>query len=209
MRTSIKKSRMARKLTRKFDDELRFFKTWMGSPKTTGSILPTGPHLAKSMASIVRADSGLPVLELGPGTGVITRAILNRGIAPDKLYSLEYEEDFIGKLRASFPGVNFIQGDAFDLDAVLSEIEVDKFDSVVSSLPLLNFPRSKRDKLINQLLDLVPPGRPVVQYSYGAKSPISTNRQNYTIERHDWIMRNVPPARVWLYRRPDCFNAET
>ena len=198
----IKNSVVGKVFTGKFNDEFRFFKNWVGSPKTTGSIVPTGPHLARSMASVIRADSGLPVLELGPGTGSITSAILGHGVKPENLYALEYSESFLKKLRSSFPDINLIHGDAFDLDRSLSGVNVENFDAVVSALPLLNFPQDMRIGLIESLLDRIEPGRPVIQFSYGPMSPVLANRGTYSVEHHDWIMRNVPPARVWLYRRP-------
>jgi len=198
----IKNSAVGKALSGRFTDELRFFKSWVGNPKTTGSIVPTGPHLARAMASVIRADSGLPVLELGPGTGSITSAILKHGVKPENLYALEYSESFLPALEKSFPDINLIHGDAFDLDRSLAGVEVEKFDAVVSALPLLNFPQDMRIKLIESLLDRLEPGRPVIQFSYGPLSPVLANRGSYRVEHHDWIMRNVPPARVWLYHRP-------
>jgi phosphatidylethanolamine/phosphatidyl-N-methylethanolamine N-methyltransferase len=99
--TSLRKA-----LAEKFDDELKFFKGWIDKPKAVGSIVPTSTIAARRMASVVNPDSGLPVLELGPGTGVITRAILARGVKPENLYSIEYSNDFVRHLTAQFPGVN-------------------------------------------------------------------------------------------------------
>lgn len=202
MRARLKNSIVGKAISGKFHNEIHFIKTWVSNPKTTGSIVPTGVQLARSMASVVRTDSGLPVLELGPGTGAITRVILERGVAPKDLYALEYSEEFLKTLHNAFPGVNIIQGDAFDLDRALAGVDVDKFDCVVSALPLLNFPQAARIRLIEALLDRVEPGRPVVQFSYGPMSPVLANRGSYTVEHRNWVMRNVPPARVWLYRRP-------
>jgi phosphatidylethanolamine/phosphatidyl-N-methylethanolamine N-methyltransferase len=198
----IKNSVVGKVFSGKYNDELRFFKNWVGSPKTTGSIMPTGTHLARSMASAIRLDGKLPVLELGPGTGSITSAILEHGVKPENLYALEYSENFLESLRSSFPDINLIHGDAFELDRSLADFYTGKFEAVVSALPLLNFPQDMRIGLIETLLDRLEPGRPVIQFSYGPMSPVLANRGTYTVEHHDWIMRNVPPARVWLYRRP-------
>src|SRR3569623_1603124 len=103
----------------KFDDELKFFKGWIDKPKTVGSIVPTSAVTARKMASIVNPRSGLPVLEVAPGTGVLTRAILAEGVKPENLYAVEYSTDFVRHLRRLYPGVNVIEGDAFNLDATL------------------------------------------------------------------------------------------
>ncbi|MGH9915769.1 MAG: phospholipid N-methyltransferase PmtA, partial [Pyrinomonadaceae bacterium] len=148
----------------------------------------------------VNPHSGLPVLELGPGTGVITRAILNRGVTPENLFCVEYSADFAEHLREDFPGVNIIEGDAFNLDKTLGEHKGQMFDSVVSAVPLLNFPVGDRVKIIEDLLRRVPHGRPIVQITYGPMSPVPAGRGNYKIEHLDFIIRNVPPARLWIYR---------
>jgi phosphatidylethanolamine/phosphatidyl-N-methylethanolamine N-methyltransferase len=195
--TGLRKS-----LASKFDDELRFFKGWIDKPKAVGSIVPTSSVTARRMASVIDPNSGLPVLEVGPGTGVITRAILARGIKPESLYAVEYSEDFVRHLRRHYPRVNVIQGDAFDLDKTLGENRNLVFDSVISGVPLLNFPVAQRISYLNSLLDRIPAGRPVVQLTYGPLSPIPAGRGDYTVKHFDFVIRNIPPTQLWIYRRP-------
>ncbi|WP_011580024.1 MULTISPECIES: phospholipid N-methyltransferase PmtA [Chelativorans] len=185
----------------RFDEELRFFRGWIDKPKAVGSIVPTSGITARRMASIVRPEREDLVLELGPGTGVITRSILERGVKPENLVSVEYSLDFVEKLRDDFPRVNIVHGDAFDLDATLAPWKGRVFDSVVSAIPLLNFPVGKRIELIERLLDLLPSGRPIVQITYGALSPVPAGRGSYSVERFDFVIRNIPPAHLWIYRR--------
>lgn len=189
-------------LAAKFDDELRFFKGWIDKPKAVGSIIPTSSITARKMASVIDTSSGLPVLELGPGTGVITRAILKRGVKPEDLYCVEYSEDFVRHLRRNHPRVNVIRGDAFDLDGSLGEARDLTFDSVVSGVPLLNFPVALRIRYIEDLLGRIPAGRPVVQLTYGPLSPVPPGKGNYTVERFHFVLRNIPPTQLWIYRRP-------
>ena len=195
--TSLRKA-----LAEKFDDELKFFKGWIDKPKAVGSIVPTSTIAARRMASVVNPDSGLPVLELGPGTGVITRAILARGVKPENLYSIEYSDDFVRHLTAQFPGVNIIKGDAFDLDTTLGDKRGMVFDSVVSGVPLLNFPVAQRIRYIEDLLGRIPPGRPIMQLTYGPLSPVPAGRGDYKVEHYDFVLRNIPPTQLWVYRRP-------
>jgi phosphatidylethanolamine/phosphatidyl-N-methylethanolamine N-methyltransferase len=195
--TGLRKS-----LASKFDDELRFFKGWIDKPKAVGSIVPTSSVTARRMASVIDPNSGLPVLEVGPGTGVITRAILARGIKPESLYAVEYSEDFVRHLRRHYPRVNVIRGDAFDLDKTLGENRNLVFDSVISGVPLLNFPVAQRISYLNSLLDRIPAGRPVVQLTYGPLSPIPAGRGDYTVKHFDFVIRNIPPTQLWIYRRP-------
>lgn len=190
-----------RALARKFDDEIRFFKGWIDKPRAVGSIVPTGSITARRMASVVDPASGLPVLEVGPGTGVITRAIIERGVRPDNLVAVEYSADFVRHLRLAFPGVDVIQGDAFDLDRALGVRAGQRFDCVVSGVPLLNFPIARRIAYVESLLDRIPHGRPVVQLTYGPKSPVPPGRGDYKVEHFDFVIRNIPPTQLWIYRR--------
>lgn len=188
-------------LAEKFDDELKFFKGWIDKPKAVGSIVPTSSITARKMASVVNPKSGLPVLEVGPGTGVITRAILAQGVKPENLYAVEYSTDFVRHLRQLYPDINVIEGDAFNLDATLGDKSGLKFDSVISGVPLLNFPVAQRIAYIESLLNRIPTGRPIVQLTYGPLSPIPPGRGDYTVEHFHFVIRNIPPTQLWIYRR--------
>ncbi len=189
-------------ISERFDEELKFFKGWIDKPKAVGAIIPTSSHTAKRMACVVQPESGLPVLELGPGTGVITKAILARGVKPGDLWSIEYSEDFVVHLREQFPDVNIIQGDAFNLDATLGEHAGQTFDSIISAVPLLSFKVPQRIRYVESLLDRIPAGRPIVQITYGTMSPVPPGKGNYTVDHFDFMLRNIPPAQLWIYRRP-------
>jgi len=190
-----------RRLASKFDDELKFFKGWIDKPRAVGSIVPTSSVTARRMASIIDMKSGLPVLEVGPGTGVITKAILRLGVKPSDLVTVEYSHDFVAHLRRNFPGVTVIEGDGFNLDKTLGDRASQTFDCVVSGVPLLNFPVPRRVAYLESLLSRIPHGRPVVQLTYGPKSPIPPGLGDYMVEHFRFILRNIPPTRLWIYRR--------
>ena len=193
--------RLKERFGRKFDEEIRFFKGWIDGPKRVGAICPTSSITARRMASIVDTTSGLPVLELGPGTGIITKAILEHGTAPKDLVSIEFSTDFYQHLVKTYPGVNFVNGDAFDLDRTLAHMDGTMFDSVISAIPLLSFPMERRIALLEGLLDRLPAGRPVMQITYGPVSPIVARPDRYTIKHFDFVVRNIPPAQLWTYTR--------
>lgn len=193
--------RLKERFEKKFDEEIRFFRGMMQGPKQVGAIVPTSSVTARKMASVVDPSSGLPVLELGPGTGVITKQILARGIAPEKIVSVEYSRDFYERLVEDYAGVNFIHGDAFDLEKTLGAFAGQTFDSVISAVPMLSFPMEARIRLIDDLLSRIPVGRPVVQITYGPVSPVIAQPDRYHIQHFDFIVRNIPPAQLWIYRR--------
>lgn len=193
--------RLKERFGKKFDEEIRFFKGWRSNMKAVGSIVPTSGITARRMASVVNPHSGLPVLELGPGTGVITKAILQKGVQPENLVSVEFSTDFYQHLVKTYPDVEFINGDAFDLDKTLGMRRDQQFDSVVSAVPLLNFPMHMRVSLIDDLLSRIPVGRPVIQISYGPLSPVVAMPDRYQISHYDFVVRNIPPAQLWVYRK--------
>ncbi len=197
----IRGSELRKAFTEKFDEELKFFKGWIDKPKAVGAIVPTSSVTSRRMASIINPDSGLPVLEIGPGTGVITKAILARGIKPEELYTVEYSPNFVRHLRRLYPQVNVIEGDAFNLDEALGEKRDTIFDCVISAVPLLNFPIGRRVAYLQDLLGRIPTGRPVMQITYGPLSPIPAGKGDYSVKHFDFIMRNIPPAHLWVYRR--------
>ena len=185
---------------RKFDDEIRFFKGWQQDKKGVGALLPTSSVTARRMASVIDTSSGLPVLELGAGTGVITKAILDHGVKPRDLVSIEYAPHFCDLLRKRFTDVDIRNGDVFELDTVLADRRDQTFDSVVSAVPMLSFPLERRIALMRDLLSRIPRGRPVVQITHGPMSPLPAMPDLYTITHFDFIVRNLPPAQLWLYR---------
>lgn len=190
-----------KRLRRQISDKLDFAKGVVSQPKTVGAIVPTSQRMAEIMANVINPDSGLPVIELGPGTGVITNAILDKGIAQEDLYSIEYAEEFLPGLKKRFPKVNFIHGDAFNLSHLVENLGIEKCDCIISALPLLNFPVTQRIRLVNAALGFVEVGRPFVQFSYGPRPPVPERLRHFSVEHIDTVIRNIPPAKVWAYRR--------
>ena len=114
---------------------------------------------------------------------------------------MEYSEDFAEGLRGVFPNINVIQGDVFALDALLGQACGLIFDCVISAIPLLNFPLARRVAYVEDMLNRIPPGRPVIQVTYSPVSPVPPRSGSFAVERADFILRNVPPAHLWTYRR--------
>lgn len=181
--------------------QMEFCRAWATKPKTIGAIAPTSATMARKMASVISPDSGLPVLELGPGNGSITRSILARGVSPGDLVSVEYAETFLPGLRLRFPGVNFVHGDAFDISQIARNLGIRKFDSIISALPLLNFSLLKRFRFIRTMLEFLEPGKPLVQFSYGRKAPVPPQSEHFRVTHLDTVLLNLPPARLWIYQR--------
>lgn len=191
----------ARRVRCQYSDEMRFLRTWAAKPLTTGAISPSGRHLARAMASIVDPAWDGMVVELGPGTGSVTSALLDRGVAPDRLIAIEYNPDFADHLRRRFPGVGVIVGDAYDIGETLRRAGIGEVAAVVSSLPLFTKPPLRRRHLIEQAMAALAPGRAFIQFSYALVPPVPDEPGRWTLDVSPWIVRNLPPARVWTYRR--------
>jgi len=181
-------------------DELRFLRGLVARPRTTGAISPSGPALTRAMASHVDPSETLPVIELGPGTGVVTKALIERGVEAKRIIAIEYSPEFCQLIRERFPGVTVVRGDAYDLDGTLGG-RADRVSAVISSLPLVARPLPDRIRLIEAGLARMAPGKPFIQFSYLVKGPVEGVPGRFTAEASRWIWMNLPPARVWLYRR--------
>jgi phosphatidylethanolamine/phosphatidyl-N-methylethanolamine N-methyltransferase len=187
----------------RFYEELRFFKGWMRKPGEVGAVKPTGREAARAMACYIPVGTDLPVLELGPGTGVITQAILDRGISPDQLVSIEFNRDFYEYLLPRFPGVRLIHGDALRAEDLIAATGFTQFSAVISAVPLLNLPKSERVGLIRSSLGRVAEDGPFVQISYGPRPPTPSLAGTYRVVAGEWIVKNVPPAKIFVYRRDE------
>jgi phosphatidylethanolamine/phosphatidyl-N-methylethanolamine N-methyltransferase len=183
--------------------EFSFFRTLIEKPLTVGAVAPSGKALARVMASYVDPTIPGPIVELGPGTGPVTEALIERGIDPARLTLVEYDPDFCRILRQRFPGVNVVQGDAYDLRRTLAGKLTEPAAAFVSGLPLFNKPLKMRLDLLDQAFALMKPDAPFVQFTYHAISPIPRSHGRVRAEASGRVWRNFPPARVWVYRTMD------
>jgi phosphatidylethanolamine/phosphatidyl-N-methylethanolamine N-methyltransferase len=183
-------------------DNLRFLRTWLTKPKLTGAVSPSGKALASAMAREATAPDPWPVLELGPGTGPVTAALIARGIAPERIVSVEFNPEFCRLLTERYPGLNVVEGDAYDLAMTLPPGLAGPFAAVVSSLPLLNRALPERIALIDAALARTLPGGGLIQFSYGLGPPVQAMSGRFDVRQAAFVLANLPPARVWVYRRP-------
>lgn len=186
----------------RFADEARFIKSWLDNPLLTGAVTPSGPALAQMMARAIDPSMPGPIIELGPGTGVITKALLERGIEAERLILVEFDASFCRLLAERFPGVHVVQGDAYHLSTTLAGRLDAPAAAIVSSLPLMTKPERVRLALLAEGFDLMAPDGPFVQFTYSVNSPIPRKTSlAFEAEASPRIWLNVPPARVWVYRR--------
>ena len=163
-------------------------------PASVGAIWPSSRRLARCLASQVpRHGDGL-VVELGGGTGVVTEALLQRGIAPGRLVVIDLSPAFVLHLRARFPEVSVLHGDAAELGELLPRDS--QIDAIVSSLPLRSLPAEVAAAIVAQWRALVREGGIVVQFTYDLRGIGRKRPPDFLQRASDIVWANLPPARV-------------
>ena len=178
-----------------------FLQELLSTPREVGAILPSSQRLSAAMARWLPRSDGC-VLELGPGTGPVTGALIARGFDRRRLVLVEFDPRFCRLLEGRFGPVRVIQGDAYDLPRTLGEFVSANVAAIVSSLPLLNQPPHLRERLIGDAFALMGRNGVFVQFTYGLRSPIPREAcaGRYSAHCGPPIWLNLPPARVWTYR---------
>ena len=185
----------------RLDDEVRFLRSWIEKPLHVGAVMPSGRLLARTMAEYVDGHSTGAVVELGPGTGAITSALIERGIDQKRLVLVEYNPGFCALLRDRYPHARVVQGDAYKLRDSLRKVLSAPASAVVSGLPLVTKPMQTRLKLIREAFVALAPGAPFVQFTYSVAPPIPKSLPGVSTQASERIWMNLPPARVWVYRK--------
>jgi phosphatidylethanolamine/phosphatidyl-N-methylethanolamine N-methyltransferase len=185
----------------RLDDEVRFLRSWIEKPLHMGAVMPSGRVLARTMAQYVDIKSSAPVVELGPGTGAITNALIEHGVDQKRLVLVEYNPGFCALLRDRYPHAKVVQGDAYKLRDSLWDVLNVPASAVVSGLPLVTKPMLTRLKLIRDAFLALAPGAPFVQFTYSVAPPIPKSLPGVSTEASERIWMNLPPARVWVYRK--------
>jgi len=182
-------------------DEFRFIHSWVGNPLSIGAVAPSSKMLARAMASHVDPHADGPVIELGPGTGPMTQAMVAHGVDPARLVLVEFDPVFCDLLRKRFPAANVVQGDAYSLRKTLDGVLTEPATAVMSGLPLMTKPLRTRVRLLHDAFRLMRPGAPFVQFTYAVVPPVPSTRGGISADRCEKVWMNVPPARVWVYRK--------
>ena len=187
-----------------FAERKLFVERWVKAPLKVASVTPSGVELCRAMVEGAAAGPGRRVIELGPGTGPITAALLHAGVAPQDLLLLELDEVFAHHLRTRHPGVTVVEGDARRIGRYAEQCGWTGCDAVVSGLPLIAMPLSAQVRIANGAFEAMGPHGVFVQLTYGPFSPLNpvlVRRLGLVSRRFRWIARNLPPASVWVYRR--------
>lgn len=184
-----------------FEHEAKFLRSWLNNPLKTGAVSPSSKELSRAMAAPVNLSVPGDIVELGPGTGPVTAALLDHGVPPERLVLIEYNAMFVTLLAGRFPGVRVVQGDAYRIRNTLKDVCREPLAAVVSSLPLMTRPDEERLRLVDEAFSIMHPKGMFVQFTYGPNSPVPLKGQKFTGFGSKRIWKNLPPARVWTYQQ--------
>ena len=184
-------------------DTALFLWAWLADPLSIAAVAPSGPTLARLMTAGIGPETG-PVIELGPGTGVFTRALLSRRVAPENLLLIERSPAFTLLLRERFPDLDIVCDLAQRLDHHARARLPGSLGAIVSGLPLLAMSKSVQQEILTAAFSALRPGGTFVQFTYGHVPPVDKAVARGLGLRFDCIgrtLRNLPPASVYSIRR--------
>jgi phospholipid N-methyltransferase len=190
-----------------YSDHLRFFRRWISDPLRVAAVAPSGGSLSRLMTREILPADG-PVLELGPGTGAFTRALLARGVRESDLTLVEYGADFAELLQARFPQARVLSMDAARL-ANCDLFPGAVVGAVVSGLPLLSMPPRKVISILSGAFGAIRPTGGFYQFTYGPRCPVPRpilDRLGLKARRIGGTVRNLPPAAVYRISRRQPFG---
>ena len=187
-------------------ERLRFIGQWLKHPRQTASVTPSSPELAAAMLAELPANTSR-VIELGGGTGAITQALVDHGIAGKQLLVLELNQELHTHLRLQFPHELLVHGDAAELARLAADagfLDDGLADAVVSGLGLLSMDRSAATRILESAFSCLRADGRFIQFTYGPLSPVMESvlaSMGLSMRRGVFVLRNVPPATVWVYQR--------
>ncbi len=178
-----------------------FFRQWLRSPKSMGSMIPSSRALGRAMARAVRWQPGQTVVELGGGTGAISKGLMEAGLPKEALLVIELDGELYRFLREELRGVAVVQGDATRLDEILDRQGVREVGTVISGLPMVGMPLDFKRTIVEQSFRATGEDGVLVQYTYAPFPSIPPRPFGLRAELAAYVLRNVPPAAVWRYTR--------
>lgn len=176
-----------------------YFRRFLKHPARLASLTPSSQALGRAVAQQVRRGKDEYVVELGCGTGAITRALLAAGVPPQRLIAVDVDAELLAVLREEFPDITVLECDAAELTQHLPPSVVGKVGTVICGIPVSLLPRSKQRALIDEMFALMPPGRRFLAYTHRQASPLPRRELGLEGERLARTLRNLPPASVWGY----------
>jgi phosphatidylethanolamine/phosphatidyl-N-methylethanolamine N-methyltransferase len=183
-------------------EHLQFLQRFIKKPTTVGAIAPSSPELASKMIEDVRADENNVVLEIGCGTGAITKFLQDLIPTRKSYIGIEIEKNFVDTLEKDFPNLNIICGDACNSGQIIAEHGLGKVSYIISGLPFVVLPKEVSEGILDEVDKMMEKGClfRTFQYAHGYNLPPAKkfrqrlNEKYGDVKRSDLVLRNLPPA---------------
>jgi len=171
------------------------------NPRQLGAVAPSSRHLGALISKHAKGTDESPIVELGGGSGSLTRAMIKSGIDPARIYVIELDAALASYLKTSFPDVNVIHGNATELQQILPPEIIGKVQKIVSGLPMINMPEAVRKMILDSCFEILTPEGAYLQYTYSPRSSINAKAFQLKKKRLGTVFLNLPPATVWQYTK--------
>jgi phospholipid N-methyltransferase len=183
-----------------------FFRQWLKNPRAMAAFAPSGRQLTRQMMAQIPVGAR-HIVELGAGTGVFTRALLEQGIAESQLLVVELNKELARLLQRQFPSSLVVNGDACDLAGIVARsgfARAGSVDAVISGLGFLAMPRVLQKQILQAVFAVLGTEAPLIQFTYGPSNPLPRDllaELDLNVRRAGIALMNVPPAVVYVYTR--------
>ena len=190
-------------------EHMLLFSRFLRNPRRVGALAPSGPELAREMVSGLPTDESVTVVELGPGTGALTGAIVDRLHESARFLTVDIDPTFVAKIRERWPSVESVCASAEQLEALLAARKIGQIDHVISGLPFASLPIAVTRRILDNIERTLRPAGSFTtfQYVHGYGMPPGRLFRKQMSERiggpvdRRLVMRNFPPAYVLTWTR--------
>lgn len=183
---------------------LLFWGRSLRNPRQICSLFPSSPFVGRAMTDAIVARPAQHVIELGAGTGAVTRQVIRNGVAPENLTLVELDAALGSHLQRSFRGVDVMVAPAQQLAELWREREGPPVGAIVSTLPMRLFPKPMIRSIMKSSFQVLAPGGVFVQFTYRESSPVPVRLARalgLKAQRRCLVWANLPPAAIWTFER--------
>jgi phospholipid N-methyltransferase len=184
------------------NENIQFLQAFLKNPLKVGAVAPSSPDLAWQMLEGIVPDRDNIVVELGVGTGAITKYI--REILPDdKSYlGIELDSKLVSSLKLRSPSLNIVSGNACELSTIHRASGLGKISYILCCLPFVTLPEEVASKVLTEIDSYMEAGClfRAFQYAHGYYTPAAIRLRRFLRDRYGYskrsklVAKNVPPA---------------
>ena len=184
------------------NENIQFLQAFLKNPGTVGSITPSSPELARRMVAGLRPDENNVVLELGVGTGAITKFLQDLVPNDESYLGIELDRDLVRSLRRKYPDMKIARGNALDAAEIHGKSGLGKVGTIICCLPFVSMPNEVGEKILLEIDKFMQHGCTfrTFQYAHGYYFPSAIKLREFMRDRYGkskrspLIVKNVPPA---------------